>query len=118
VKITANRPYHAHQLGLDDPDNVIWGVFVGGCVDERNAWGIWDGTRSHAHNRTKSEWFGWICILSPADVLTPRGQPTATLLHEVAHLMAPDALHDRRWKRAVIALGAGSEIARCGLTMP
>lgn len=118
MKITPNRPYRASQVGLEDPDGLVWGVYVGGCVDERNAWGIWDGARSHAHNQSKSEWFGWICVLDPADVLTPRGQPTSTLLHEVAHLMVPDQLHSRAWKRAVISLGVGSEITRCGLTMP
>jgi hypothetical protein len=116
MKVAANRPYRASQLGLDDPDSVIFGVYVGGCIHERNAWGIWDGTRSHAHNNEKNEFYGWICILDPADVLTPRGQPTSTLLHEVAHLMCPNQLHSRAWKKAVTALGAAAEIARCGLT--
>ncbi len=94
----------------------MWGVMVGACVDERTAWGIWEGTRSHAHNRTRSEWFGWICVLDPSDVLTPTGQPTSTLLHEIAHLMVPDHLHSKSWKRAVTRLGAGAEIKRCGLS--
>jgi hypothetical protein len=115
VKITPNRPYRPAQLGLDDLEGVLWGVFVGGCVDERNSWGIWDGTRSHAHNHPKSEWFGWVCIPSPKDVLTPRGKMTSTLAHEIAHLMAPDQGHTRLWKNAITELGFASEITRSNL---
>ena len=116
MKIVAGRPYYADLLGIDDPDGVIRGIYVGSCVDERNAWGIWDGVRSHAHNHTRSEWAGWVCILNAGDVLTPSGNMTASLAHEIAHLMVPDELHSRRWKRVVTKMGFSSEIARCGLT--
>ena len=116
MKIVKNRPYRPSQLGLDDLDGVWWGLFVGGCVDERGSWSIWEDARSHAHNHQKSEWFGWVCIVSPAHVLTPSGQMTNTLAHELAHLLAPNDLHSRRWKRAVTELGFASEITRCHLT--
>jgi len=116
VKITPNRPYRAHQLGIDDPDHVIFGIYVGGCIDERTAWRIWEGARSHAHNHSKSDYFGWICILKPSDVLTRGGKPTVTLLHEVAHINAPDELHGRKWKREIVRLGIPQEITNCGLT--
>ena len=115
MRITVNRPYYADTLGIDDPDGVIRGIYVGSCVDERNAWGIWNGVRSHAHNHTGYPWVGWACFLNPDDVLTPSGKITATLAHEIAHLMVIDELHTRRWKRAVSELGFASEIARCGL---
>ena len=116
MKITSNRPYHAHQLGLDDPDGVIWGVFVGGCVDERNASSLWHNARSHAHNHTVDPWFGWLCVLDPSDVLTPKGSPTVILIHEIAHLMCPNTLHGAKWKRMVTKLGAPGEITRQGLS--
>lgn len=115
MKIVPLRPYHADELGIDDPDNVIWGVYVGGCIDERGAWGIWESTSGHAHSCLKDTYFGWICIIKPSDVLTPSGSPSKALLHEYAHLLCPDQDHTRSWKRAVTRLGAGSEIERTGL---
>ena len=114
-KIQLHHPYYSDTLGLDDPDGVLRGVFVGGCVDERTAWGVWENTRSHAHNSSKGEWFGWICIMKPEDVLTRSGKMTSTLAHEIAHLVHPDALHSRAWKRTVTKMGYGVEIERCGL---
>lgn len=102
-------------MGLDDPDGVLWGIFVGGCVDERGAWRLWEESRSHAHNAKDDPWKGWVCILHPKDVLTPTGKMTSTLAHEVAHLMCPNHLHSPRWKREITKMGYGSEIARCGL---
>ena len=115
MKLQKYRPYYADTLGIDDPDGVIRGIYIGSCVDERNAWGIWDGVRSHAHNRTRSEWAGWACFLNVCDVLTPSGKISATLAHEIAHLMVPNELHSRRWKKVVTELGFASEIQRSGL---
>ena len=116
MKIRTDRPYYPDELGLDDYAYILRGVYVGGCIHERNAWGIWDGVRSHAHNHRSNEWYGWICILNPADVLKPNGEMTATLAHELAHLLVPGVLHSASWKRAVTRLGYGSEISRCGLS--
>lgn len=116
ARIRAHHPYYAEELGLAEYSHILRGVYVGSCVHERNAWGIWDGVRSHAHNYRKNEWFGWVCVLKAEDVLTSRGKPTTVLLHELAHLAAPESLHSRAWKRAVTELGAGTEIARCHLT--
>ena len=113
MKILPDRPYYSDQLRLEDYP--LRGIYVGGCVHERNAWGIWDGVRSHAHNHQKNEWFGWICILDPKDVLTPSGKITATLAHELAHILCPDSLHTRKWKRTVTEMGFAGEIERCGL---
>ena len=115
MKVALNHPYRPSQLGLDDLDGVFWGLFVGGCIDERSSWTVWEGARSHAHNNHKNDFFGWICILAPKDVFTPSGKMTSTLAHEVAHLMVPDQGHSPRWKRAVTELGFASEIARCHL---
>lgn len=115
MSIAKNHPYYPDQLNLDDYAHILRGVFVGGCVDERNAWGIWDGVRAHAHNRSNAEWFGWVCVLEPADVLKASGRMTPTLAHEIAHLLCPDTAHGRSWKRAVTKLGFTSEIERCGL---
>ena len=115
-RIRSNHPYYSDELALGDYANVIRGIYVGGCVDERNSWSVWESARSHAHNASKSEWLGWICVLKPEDVLTPSGRPTAVMMHELAHLLCPDQKHSRAWKRAVTELGAGQEIERCGFT--
>jgi hypothetical protein len=115
MKIRKGNPYRASDVGLDDPDGVLWGIFVGGCVDERGAWRLWEDARSHAHNGHDDPWRGWVCILDPKDVLTPTGKMTSTLAHEVAHLMCKDHFHSRAWKREITKMGYGSEIARCGL---
>ena len=114
-QIVANAPYYPDDLGLDAYAGLLRGVFVGGCVDERNAWSVWENAVAHAHNHVAGEWFGWICIVEPKDVLTKSGLPTSVLLHELAHLLAPESLHGRQWKKAVTALGAAAEIERCGL---
>ena len=116
MKILPNKPYYSDTLAIDDPDSVIRGIFVGSCVDERNAWGCWEGASSHAHNHTTNAWYGWICVLNPKDVLTPSGKMTAALAHEIAHLLCPNSLHSRAWKVAITRMGFGSEIERCGLT--
>jgi hypothetical protein len=115
MKIVSGRPYRASDLGLDDPDGVLWGVYVGGCVHERDAWSIWTDTRSHAHHHRTNEWHGWVCIKEPKDVLTPKGRITATLAHEIAHLISGDARHSRKWKRTLMEMGFAGEILACGL---
>ena len=115
MKILPDRPYYPDTLGIDDPDGVIRGIYVGGCVHERNSWSIWDGARSHAHNSRSNEWFGWICIVSPKDVLTPSGKMTAILSHEICHLLVPEKLHTREWKKRLTEMGFASEVVRCHL---
>lgn len=116
MKILPGRPYYVDQLGIDDPDGVIRGIYVGGCVHERDSWSVWDGASSHAHNHTKNEFYGWICILSPKDVLTPSGKMAAGLAHEIAHLLVPNVLHTRAWKVQITKMGFASEITRCHLS--
>jgi hypothetical protein len=113
VKIIPLRPYHADELGIDDPDNVIWGIYSGACVDERGAWGIWQDADAHAHSLSKNEWYGWICIHDPKKVLTRAGSASDLVLHEYAHLLVPDAGHTTRWKQEVTRIGGGREIQRC-----
>ena len=115
MKIFTNRPYYSDTLGIDDPDGVIRGVYVGGCVDERNAWSIWEGLHSHAHSYTADPWYGWACVLSPKHLFSSSGKMTPIFLHEIAHLLCPNQGHTAKWKRTITRLGAGSEIERCGL---
>jgi len=87
----------------------LWGIYVGdGCVT-----GLapldWIGIHAHAHNRSDDEWFGWICIADPANVITSAGNPTAVLKHEIAHLYCPDENHSKNWKMVVTLLGAPKE---------
>jgi len=115
MKIRPHRPYYPKQLGIDDPDGVIRGIYIGSCVHERNSWSIWEGANGHAHNFTVNEWFGWICILNPKDVLTPSGKMSSTLAHEIAHLLCPNQGHTRKWKVAITKMGYPQEVARCHL---
>jgi len=71
---------------------------------------------SHAHNYKASEWFGWICVLNPKDVLTPTGKMTACLAHEIAHLLCPNQHHTAKWKRTITRMGYGAEVEHCKLT--
>lgn len=115
LTIKPNRPYYSDTLGLDDPDGVLRGVFVGGCVDERGAWRVWEECRSHAHYAKDDAWKGWVCVYRPSDVLTPTGRMTATLAHELSHLLADTHLHDRAWKKRLTEMGFASEIVACKL---
>jgi|ERR1035438_2599028 hypothetical protein len=115
MKIVRGRPYYCDQLGIDDPDGVIRAIYVGACIHEKDSWSVWEGASSHAHNHTQNEFYGWICILDPKDVLTPTGKMTAALAHEIAHLLCPNSLHGRKWKREITKMGYASEIVRCHL---
>lgn len=71
------------------------GVFVGGCVSR----GIGSSFHAMAHTHTSDEndlFYQWICVRSPKRLLTPAGQPTRLLRHEVAHVIAPKAGHGSR----------------------
>lgn len=114
MRIEVDRPYYADELGIDDPDSVIRGIYVGACVETRNTRIIFEKEWGHAHNQSTDIWRGWACIIRPQDVLTPKGDITPILAHEIAHLLCPDAGHDRKWKRIVTKMGHGAEIERCG----
>jgi hypothetical protein len=118
TKVLECTPYRADQLGLVDEENLVWGIYVGGCVDDGAAWRLWREEHGHAHNDTKDPWFGWICILETKDVLTRAGNPSSILLHEYAHLIVPNQGHNAKWKRIVTELGAGREVARIKKQMP
>lgn len=115
MKLYVGRPYYSDTLGIDDPDGVIRGIYVGSCIHERNSLRIWEGSGSHAHNFSKTEFYGWICILDPKDIITPAGKMTSRLAHEVAHLLNPDQHHTRNWKRTITKMGYPLEVARCHL---
>jgi hypothetical protein len=74
---------------LQDAGWPVAGVFVGGCMGR----GGGSSFRAAAHTHTKTEPLNWICIRSAKRVLTPSGQPSRLLLHEVAHVLAGPASH-------------------------
>jgi len=118
TKIVSGNPYKISDLGIDDEDGLVWGVYVGGCIDDGGAWRLWREQHGHAHNDTTDPWFGWICIIEPKDVLTKTGRPTGILLHEFAHMLCPNQGHNAAWKKAVTALGASREIKRVAKIKP
>ncbi len=77
----------------------VAGVFIGGC--ERR--GVGSSFRAAAHTHTRTAPVGWICVRSPKRVLTPSGEPSRLLLHEVAHVLAPKARHGSRTFIAALA---------------
>jgi hypothetical protein len=82
-------------------------VFVGGCVAR--------GDRSsfraiaHSHNvlgkRRTNKWYGWICVRSPKRLRNEKGEPSATMWHELAHILTPNHWHDDVWRKKMIELG-------------
>lgn len=83
----------------------VSGVFVGGCVNR----GVGSSFRAMAHTHTKRDelTFRWICVRSGRRVLTEAGKPSRLLLHEVAHVIAPQAKHhgDKAFIAALAAVG-------------
>ena len=89
--------------------HIIWGIYVGeGCVDGHDPL-EWRKVEAHAHCMTDDEWYGWICIARPNHVKTPKGSPTHALLHELAHLMAKQTSHGKRWHDILVGLGCRIE---------
>jgi hypothetical protein len=93
----------------------VAGVFVHGCV-VRGAGSSFRAS-AHAHNDSKDEAFGWICIRSSLKVgrfvIETDGngfdgkvlEPSETLLHEIAHILSPDHGHDDAWRAKMAELG-------------
>ena len=100
-------PHRPTDLGLTHPD--LWGVYVGdGCVTGQAPL-EWLTVAAHAHVGS-DEWAGWICIAD--NVLTPKGNPTHLLLHEIAHVIRGNTSHDAKWRRILTDLGAKREASR------
>ena len=114
-RLEPHRPYYPDELGIDDPDSVIRGIYIAGCVETLNTAITFEKEWAHAHNQDSDVWHGWACIYRVEDVLTPSGKMTGVLAHEIAHLLCPNSGHSAKWKRTVTKMGYGSEISRCGL---
>lgn len=84
---------------LNDKGWPVAGVFIGGCQRR----GVGSSFHAAAHTHTKTEPVGWICIRSPKRVLSPSGEPSRLLRHEVAHVLAPKASHGTRAFIAALA---------------
>jgi hypothetical protein len=74
----------------------VVGIFVGGCVKRGD--GSSFRRQAHAHNSTRSEYFGWICVRSPRRLSTANGNPSRVLWHEYAHILTPNHGHDDAWR--------------------
>ena len=86
-----------------------WGIYVGdGCVTGAEPL-EWKTVLAHAHNDVEDEWFGWVCVADPYDVITTKGQPTVTLKHEIAHILCKNGGHTALWRTVPTSLGAPSE---------
>jgi hypothetical protein len=67
----------------------VQGIYTGGCIER----GEGSSFRAMAHTHTTDAWAGWICVRSERRLLTPSGEPSRILRHEVAHVLAPKASH-------------------------
>lgn len=87
----------------------VWGVYVGdGCVTGQEPL-EWLKIHAHAHDDPSDEWFGWVCIADPYNVITPKGNPSAILLHEIAHVLCRGEGHNKKWRAVVTSIGAPKE---------
>lgn len=102
----------AELYGMARARTACVGISIGGCVDAIGTGRLGAFRRmAHAHAHARDRNVGWICIRSSRRVLAPSGGPSRLLIHEFAHLVAPDG-HGPRWRLAVAALGAPSEANR------
>lgn len=85
----------------------LWGVFAGGCIAGTEAV-YWRNTDGHAHVDLEDPWQGWICVADPTKVLTPKGNPSTLLLHELAHLLTGQS-HGKAFQAACTVLGIPRE---------
>ena len=74
------------------------GIFLAGCVERGD--GSSFRRKAHAHNHRGTPFSGWICIRSRHRLMTKRsGRPSDLMLHELAHLLAPNLGHNQTWRR-------------------
>jgi len=105
IKPGANRP---EKFGLE-PWPIVWGVYVGnGCITGEDPLD-WIHILAHAHNKKDEEYFGWICIRDAKMAFTKLGNPSLVMKHEVAHLIASDQGHTKKWREVLTQMGGGSE---------
>jgi hypothetical protein len=92
----------------------VAGVFVGGCVNRGE--GSSFRAKAHAHNDKKGTNYGWICVRAAwrvgeyvlSDDVSFDGsitKPSATMYHELAHILTPNHGHDDAWVAKMKALG-------------
>lgn len=83
------------QYPLDLQNEVVKGVFVGGCVDRG------EGSRFHAkaHAHTSGANKGWMCFLKFNRIKEPM-----LVKHELAHLLTDEG-HNDKWRAKVLELG-------------
>lgn len=72
---------------------ILKGIFLGGCVERGD--GSSFRRRAHAHNYKGTAQQGWICVRSRKRVMTKTGKPSELMLHELAHLLAPNQPHNK-----------------------
>jgi len=105
IKPGANRP---EKFGLE-PWPIVWGVYVGqGCISGEDPL-EWIDILAHAHNKKDEEYFGWICIRDAKMAFTKLGNPSLVMKHEVAHLIANDQGHTKKWREILTQMGGGVE---------
>ena len=102
-----HRPDTLYNIKEFPELNEIWGIYVGdGCVTGQDPL-EWLEVDAHAH--VLDEWNGWICIANPAKVVTPNGNPTQLVLHELAHILCKKPGHGKKWYDTICRLGAKHE---------
>lgn len=84
---------------------LLKGIFLAGCVERGDRSSF--RRKAHAHNGDKGHPFeGWICVRSRHRLMTRTGKPSELMLHEMAHLLAPNQWHNPTFKRRLKELKA------------
>lgn len=90
----------------------VKGVFVGGCI--AGDWRKSSIARAHAHNYHEGPYFGFICVRSAENLLTPDGKLSNLMLHEIAHILVPNRQHSAGWRRKLWEIGGELEFKEPG----
>lgn len=84
----------------------VKGVFVGGCVERGE--GSSFRAKAHAHYKSDQPSSQWICVRSAKRLYNAKGQPSNTMLHELAHVLT-DKGHTQVWADKLRELGGRVE---------
>lgn len=101
-KVFPDGAYRPPELGVYMPE--VRCITIGRCKNKENRRSAkyrWDREVAHAHPQT-----GMICLSNGAYVFERAGKVDDVLIHEYAHILAPnDLTHGKEWSDIMIKYG-------------